>query len=333
MRKFFLILILSTLTIFVFSSQGVRLKDIAKFRGARDNQLFGVGIVVGLNGTGDSTLVPSTLISNMLKNFGIKVEPSTLKSKNSALVMVTADIPPFYREGMRLDVVVSSLGDAKSLRGGVLVQTPLYGADGKVYAVAQGQISVGGEDVNQSMNLQSRYKVVGYIPNGAIVEREIPSEIVSDNSVTILLNEPDFTTAARVSQAINEKFEDYLAKAMDASSIRVRIPKVFEDDVITFLAILEDIEIVPDSPARVIVNERTGTVVFGGNVKISDCAISYGNFSVVIRSGKIGDNRSESTVENLVSALKALGATPQDIIAIIQAIKRAGALHAELVVM
>ena len=159
MRRFLSFSTILLLSIFLFS-QGVRLKDIAKFRGARDNQLFGVGIVVGLQGTGDSTLVPSTLISNMLKNFGIDIDPSSLKSKNSALVMVTADIPPFYREGMRLDVVVSSLGDAKSLKDGVLVQTPLYGADGKVYAVAQGQVSLGGEDVNQSMNLQSRYKVV-----------------------------------------------------------------------------------------------------------------------------------------------------------------------------
>jgi len=321
---FLLIVLTGTL---LLNAQTVRLKDIAKFRGARDNQLFGVGLVVGLNGTGDSTVVPSTLVANMLKNFGMNFTASELKSKNSAIVMVTADIPPFYKEGMRLDVTISSLGDAKSLAGGILLQTPLYGADGNVYAVAQGPLSIGGEDVGQTVNLQKRHQLVAYIPQGAIVEREIPMEIVSNNSITLLLDHPDFTTAARAAQAINSKFESVIAKAIDAASIKIKIPKIFEDDLITFLAIIEEIEVVPDIPAKIVVNERTGTIVFGGKIKIHDCVISYGNFNVSIKS--TGDN----TVESLVNALKASGATPQDIIAILQTLKQSGALQDELIVM
>jgi len=331
MRKTIEIMIIFVLFALAISSmlsgQAVRLKDIAKFRGARDNQLFGVGLVIGLNGTGDSTAVPSTLVANMLKNFGMTFSANELKSKNAAIVMVIADIPPFYKEGMKLDVVVSSLGDAKSLKGGVLLQTPLYGADGKVYAVAQGPLSIGGEDVGQTVNLQKRHQLVAYIPRGAIVEKEIPMEIISDNSVTLLLNHPDFTTAARAAQAINTKFESPLAKAIDAAAIKVKVPKVFEDDLITFLAIIEEIEIVPDMPAKIVINERTGTIVFGGSIEIQDCVISYGNFNVVIKS------TSDNTVESLVNALKASGATPQDIIAILQTLKQSGALQVELIVM
>jgi len=309
----------------------VRLKDIAMFRGARDNQLFGIGLVVGLNGTGDSGKVVSSLLANMIKNFGLDVDKDQLKSKNTALVMVLVDIPPFYKEGMKLDCVVASISDAKSLEGGFLIQTPLYGADGKVYAVAQGPISIGGTDVKGSANLQTRYKVIGYIPGGAIVENEIPHSIVENDTVTILLRNPDVTTAARVVSSINKKFDMKLAKATDPSTIKVKIPDVFKDDVITFLSLLEEIEVVPDVPAKVVVNERTGTVVFGGNVKLSDFTISYGSFTISIVNGKI--ENGEATVQNLVNALKALGATPQDIIAILQALHEAGVIHGELIVM
>ncbi len=332
-RALTLILIIAVLTAGL-SQTIVRLKDIATFRGARDNQLFGIGVVVGLNGSGDSNKVNSTLLANMISHFGVNIDPKELKTKNTALVMVLADIPPFYKEGMRLDVVVASIGDAKSLEGGFLIQTPLYGADGKVYAVAQGSISVGGQEVKSSANLQKRYKVVGYIPSGAIVENEIPASIIDKDTVTILLNNPDITTAARAANAINVKFNSKIAKAIDPSSIKVTIPKAFKDDVITFLSILEDIEVSPDQPAKVIVNERTGTVIFGGQVKISDFTLSYGNFNITIRSGKIvGKEETEATIGNLVAALKALGATPQDIIAILQTLHEAGVLHAQLVVM
>ncbi len=321
------------LMMFIISSMSlsVRLKDIAMFRGARDNQLFGVGLVVGLNGTGDSGSAPSSLVVNMLKNFGVNIDLSSLKSKSTALVMVTADIPAFYKEGMRLDVLVSALGDAKSLEGGVLLQTPLYGADGKVYAVAQGNISIGGSNVKQSVNLQSRYKTVGYIPSGAIVEKEIPTKLLDGSSVTILLNHPDITTAARVAEAINLKFDRKIAKAVDPASIKVFVPSAFTNDIMTFLSIVENVDIAPDTPAKVVINERTGTVVFGGNITLGDFTMSYGSFSISVSNGKVDDK--PATIANLISALKALGATPQDIIAIVEALAESGILQAQVVTM
>ncbi|KAF2961623.1 flagellar basal body P-ring protein FlgI [Fervidobacterium sp. 2310opik-2] len=322
------------ITLIIYSSifaVNVRIKDFAKFRGARDNQLFGVGIVVGLNGTGDSGTLNSTLLSNMLKNFGVTVNPNDLKTRNVALVMVVADIPPFYKPGMRLDVEVASINDAKSLRNGILLQTPLYGADGNVYAVAQGPVSVGGEDAKGSVNLQKRFPVVGYIPEGALVEREIPFSIVDGNSVTILLNKPDFTTAARTALAINTKFGTNIAKALDSASVKVNIPNVFSDDVISFLALLEEIEVPMDVAAQVVINERTGTVVFGGDIGIADFVLSYGNFVITITNGQIGDKKA--TIGNLITALKSLGATPQDIIAIVQELYKAGVIFAQLKIM
>ena len=329
MRRILIALLALSVSVFSIS---VRIKDIAMFRGARDNQLFGIGVVVGLNGTGDSGTINSSLIANMATRFGVSIDPNDIKSKNTAIVMVFAIIPPFYKEGMRLDVVVASIGDAKSLMDGYLIQTPLYGADGKVYAVAQGPITLGGEDVKGSSNLQKRYKVVGYIPGGAIVEEEIPTQLAdAKDTVTILLNNPDITTAARVSDAINNKFGEKLAKALDPSMVRVKIPDAFKDDLISFLAIVEDISVVPDMPAKVIINERTGTVVFGGDVKIADFTLSYGNFNITVSNGKI--DKDEATVGNLVAALKSLGATPQDIIAILQTLHKSGVLLANLVVM
>ncbi|MGC8955544.1 MAG: flagellar basal body P-ring protein FlgI [Fervidobacterium sp.] len=325
------VLIAFLLTISLVFSINVRIKDFAKFRGARDNQLFGVGLVIGLNGSGDSGTLNSSLLSNMLKNFGITVNPNDLKTKNVALVMVVADIPPFYKPGMRLDVEIASINDAKSLRNGILIQTPLYGADGNVYAVAQGPVSVGGEDVKGSANLQRRFAVVGYIPAGAIVEREIPFSIVDENSVTILLNRPDFTVAARTAVAINTKFGTNIAKAIDGASVKVTVPNVFKDDIISFLSLLEEIEVPMDTPAQVIINERTGTVVFGGDVTVSDFVLSYGNFVVTIENGQIGDKKA--TIGNLITALKSLGATPQDIIAIIQELYKAGVIFAQLKIM
>ncbi|WP_041078368.1 flagellar basal body P-ring protein FlgI [Thermotoga caldifontis] len=326
-----LFLMMIVLTVAIFAS--ARIKDIAKFRGVRDNQLFGIGIVVGLNGTGDSGKINSTVLSNIAKTLGVTMNPEDLKTRNSAMVMVVADIPPFFKEGMRLDVVVASIGDAKSLEGGILLQTPLFGADGNVYAVAQGSVSTGGAEVKVSANLQSKYKVVGFIPAGAIVEREIPFEFAQSSTVTLLLNRPDFTTAARVAQAINTTFDRKIAKAIDASTIKIDVPSAFEDDVISFLALVEEIEVSVDAPAKVVVNEKTGTIVFGGNVKVLDFTLSYGVFNVTIRNGKLAENGTEATVGALVSALKSLGATPQDIIAILQSMHKAGVLLADLVVM
>jgi len=336
MKKRMVIIILISLVFISSFGALVRLKDIARFRGARDNQLFGVGLIVGLDATGDSGTIPSGLLSNMLNNFGITAQANQLQSNNNALVMVTANIPAFYKNGMRLDVVVSAIGDAASLENGVLIQTPLYGADGVVYAVAQGQVSLGGQAINASINLQQRFTTVGTVPGGAIIEKEIPTEIVDSNTLTLLLLNPDFTTSARTAQALNTKFGENIARAVDSSSVKIGIPEVFRDDLITFLSIIEEVEVVPDVVARVIINERTGTVVMGGDVKVDDFTVSYGGFSVTIDNGRLieGENPAgEGSIRNLVSGLKAIGAKPQDIIAILTSLKESGVLHAELVLM
>jgi len=328
MRKNLFVTFLLILILNIYGFAGVRIKDISNFRGARDNQLFGIGLVTGLNGSGDSGNVPSEMINNMLTNFNINLT-SYVETKNTALVMVFADIPSFYKEGMRLDVTVAAIGDSKSIENGVLMQTPLYGADNRVYAVAQGNVLTGGVNVRASSNLQQKYKVVGYIPQGAIIEREIPARIVDEDTVTINLKQPDFTTSARVANAINSTFSLKIAKAIDPSSIKVEVPKYFEDDIISFLALIEEIEFTPDVKAKIVINEKTGTIVLGGNVEISDFTLNHGNFSVSVENGKISGK--PATVANLITALRAAGATPQDIIAIIQSAK--DYIYAELVVM
>ncbi len=336
MKKLVIGILLSAMALYAFAAAVARIEDIAKIRGAMDNQLFGVGVVVGLDGSGDSGQVPSTLIANMLKNFGVVTTAAELKSKNSALVMVTADIPPFYYPGMKLNVTVSSIGDAKSLKGGVLLQTPLYGADGNVYAVAQGEISIGGAQTKQSASLQQRYLLVGTVPDGAIVQKLIPSDIVKKNTVTLLLNKPDFVTAARVAQAINTKFNATLAKAEDAAAVNVEVPKIFRSNLINFLAIIQQIQVSPNIPQQIVINERTGTVIFGGNIQLPDFTMSYGNFSISVTNGKVstgGTKTTSNTISNLISALKTLGATPQDIIAIIEALHRSGIIQQSVVIM
>lgn len=325
MKKFLIFAFIIILSITMFS---VRLKDISNFRGARDNQLFGIGLVTGLDGTGDGGEVTSEMLDNMINNLGIDLTQQ-IKSDNTAIVMVYADIPPFYKEGMRLDINVAAIGDSNSLENGVLIQTPLYGADNKVYAVAQGNILTGGANVKNSSNLQDKYKIVGSIPEGAIIENEIPYNIIDENSVTINLKKPDFTTASRVSMAINSALSRDISKAQDAASIKVEIPAMFNDDIISFLAMLEEIEVRPDQTSKIIINQRTGTVVLGGNIEIEDFTLSYGNFVISVEGGKIGDK--SASVQNLIGALKAAGALPQDIISIIQAIE--SHIYAEIVVM
>ncbi|PNS00990.1 flagellar P-ring protein FlgI [Petrotoga mexicana DSM 14811] len=328
MRKNLFVTFLLILIVNIYAFAGVRIKDISNFRGARDNQLFGIGLVTGLDGSGDSGDVPSEMINNMLANFNINLT-SYVETENTALVMVFADIPSFYKEGMRLDVTVAAIGDSDSIENGVLMQTPLYGADNKVYAVAQGNVLTGGANIRSSSNLQDRYKVVGYIPEGAIIEKEIPAQIVNENTVTINLKQPDITTSARVANAINSTFSLKIAKALDPSSIRIEVPKYFEEDIISFLALIEEIEITPDVKAKIVINEKTGTIVLGGDVEIADFTVSYGNFSVSVENGKISGK--PATVSNLITALKTAGATPQDIIAIIQSAQ--AYIYADLVVM
>ncbi len=340
----------------------VRIKDIADIEGVRGNQLVGMGLVVGLSGTGDKSPLAQRMIQNLVKKFGLNVTAADIKSKNVAVVTVTANLPPFVRPGQRIDVEVSSIGDAKSLRGGFLLQTPLKAANGKIYAVAQGPVIVGGFSVTgQAGGMQKNITTVGRIPGGAIVERDVPTEYIYNGRVRLILRTPDFTTANRIARTINKEFGP-IANAVDAATVEVRIPPRYMSNPVTLLSKLEVLEVKPDVPAKVVVNERTGTIVMGENVRISTVAVAHGNLTVRVtetpqvsqpqpfsqgqtvvtprttvaakeEKARIVEFKESATVGDVVKALNAVGATPQDIISILQAIKEAGALHAELVTM
>lgn len=345
---------------------GTRVKDLVTIAGARDNQLVGYGLVSGLVGEGDKNPVYTVQsVANLLQRFGVAVPATTLQAKNVAAVMVTADIPAFFKPGARLDVHVSSMGDAKTLQGGILLQTPLLGADGQVYAVAQGALSVGGFSAGVGgpggASVQKNHPTVAQIIGGALVEREIPATIVQDHQLELLLREPDFTSAARLASAVNEKFPGS-SRAMDSTTVRVRLPDRMEGAPIEFIASLEAIEVTPDTPARIIINERTGTIVANSRIKISSCAVSHGNLTINIASSlnvsqpnpfsntgtttvtpSTATTATEHqatliplpelpTVEKVAASLNALGVTPRDIMSIFQAMKQAGALQAELLI-
>ncbi|MEW5946991.1 MAG: flagellar basal body P-ring protein FlgI, partial [bacterium] len=338
----------------------VRLKDIARIRGVRENQLVGYGLVVGLNGTGDGVDMTYQAIVNMLDRMGIVVDLGAVNVDNVAAVMVTANLPGFVKTGDRIDVVVSSIGDADSLQGGNLLMTPLKAANGEVYAVAQGPVSIGGfmARAGGGAQAQKAFPTTGRIPGGAIVEREVPSEFVDRNRIYVNLNNPDFTTAARVAEALDKKFGAGASMAQDPSTIRVTVPEPYSDNVVSFIAEVEAVKIVQDEVARVVINERTGTIVMGGDVSISPVAIAHGSLTVTVEPGyemlepapftpgepgavpapKLTAEEEKVTftrvtTEDVVKALNAMGVTPSDIIAIFQALKASGALQAELVIM
>ncbi len=340
----------------------VRLKEIATIMGVRPNKLIGYGLVVGLNGTGDksSTMFTVQALTNMLNRMGIKVPASKVSVKNVAAVMVTAELPPFARPGTKLDVTLSSLGDAQSLAGGTLIMTPLKGPDGKVYAVAQGPVSVGGFKAGgQAATVSKNHPTVGRIPGGAVVERPLPYTFAGHHRLTVNLNTPDFTTANRVARAINRSMPELKARALDPATIEIHIPEGASDPV-ALMARLENLRVQPDVPAKVVVDERTGTVVIGENVRIRRVAIASGAISISITERpqvsqalpfapggqtvtvprtqvQVGEQTGALklvgggvSIGQLVKALNALGATPRDLIVILQAIKAAGALEADL---
>ncbi len=341
-----------------------RLKDLTIIEGARDNQLVGYGLVSGLAGTGDGKVTQTIQsIANALQRFGINVPAEDIKSGNVAAVMVTADIAASLRSGSRIDATISSLGDAKSLQGGILLQTPLLGADEVVYAVAQGAIAVGGfiggTGGSGGASVQKNHPTVGVITNGAIVEREIPAQIIKDNSLNLVLRNPDFTSAARLAEAVNQAFPNS-ALAKDAATVNVLVPKEYADYTVNFIATLGGIEIQPDTPARVVINERTGTIIATANVRVSTVAVSHGSLTISIASS-VGVSQPNAfsngstvaapstttdveeqqggfkiveespSIERVAAALNALGLSTRDIMAIFQSMKRAGALHAELI--
>lgn len=344
----------------------VRIKEIARLQSVRDNQLTGLGLVVGLDGTGDGrgTQANVQMVANMLERFGVTVSASDLRLRNVAAVMVTATLPPFAQPGDTVDVTVSSFGDARSLQGGFLLQTPLSGADGQVYVVAQGPVSIGGFNVRSSGGSQTQrnHAVVGRVAGGGIVEQAVPVQLDEGGTLTWVLRQPDFTTAQRVAHAITERFGDGVAQAVDGSSIVVKVPEPLLNNPVPFVSMVEELMVMPDAVAQVVINERTGTVVLGSDVRIATVAVAHGSLNVRIESspvvsqppplsegetvitqrqritaeegsGQLMVVESGSSVDDLVRALNAVGAGPRDVIAILQAIKVAGALYGELVVI
>ena len=273
------------------SVNGARIKDIAAVKGIRSNQLFGYGLIIGLNGSGDKDGTTFTIqgLVNMLEKMGIRLQASDVKVKNVAAVMVNATLPPFARIGKKIDVVVSSIGDAKSLQGGTLLLTPLKGVDGKIYAIAQGPISVGGYSAGGAAGggVTKNHPTVARISGGATVEREVPLSLKDKRELTIILNNADFITATRTADAINLRLGDGIAKAVDSGTLKINIPENFQGGVVSLLAQLEEINVSPDSVAKIIVNEKTGTVVIGENVRLSTVAVAHGNLSIEIKETKI----------------------------------------------
>ncbi len=364
MRKLVLIIALLLTLGIAELGQCARLKDIADVEGVRGNQLLGYGIVVGLNGTGDGK-VDFTLksMSNMLEKMGIRTDPILIKVKNVASVMVTSELPPFARPGSKVNITISSMGDAKSLQGGILLITPLKGADGNTYAVAQGPIDLGGFAVSEGGDsAQKNHPTVGTIPQGASVERAIPFDLFQSNKIRIVLRTPDFTTMTRVVAALNRRIGKPAAVAIDSAAVEVPIDPEARGNPVGLIAALEQVEIEQDLGARIIVNERTGTIIMGEKVTINKVALAHGNLNISIRTENqvvqpnalaggqtaevsnvdinVGEEvqslrivGGEVTLGDLVKALNAIGATPRDLIAIFTALKAAGALNAELVVM
>ncbi|MBW1715897.1 MAG: flagellar basal body P-ring protein FlgI [Deltaproteobacteria bacterium] len=287
----FSFLILVILNIFFTSAVfGARIKDIASIKGIRSNQLFGYGLVIGLDGSGDKAGTDFTIQSlvNMLEKMGVHVSAQDVKVKNVAAVIVNATLTPFARIGKKIDVLVSSIGDAKTLQGGTLLLTPLKGVDGKIYALAQGPISVGGFRIGGAAGggVGKNHPTVGRISGGATVEREIPLSLKDRAELTIILNNPDFVTALRVANSINAEMGENIAKPIDSGTLTIKVPDSFQDSVVSLLARVEDLEVTPDSLAKVIVNERTGTIVIGENVRVSTAAVAHGNLSIQIKETK-----------------------------------------------
>lgn len=339
-----------------------RIKDVASFEGIRDNQISGLGLIVGLNGTGDrrQTVFSTQMLTNMLERSGITVSPDQMRVKNIAAVMVTATLPPFVRRGSHIDVTVSSIGDAESIQGGVLIMTPLMAANREIYVTAQGQIALGGFSAGGGGNrVQSGHPTVGRIPNGGLVEKEVPVDLASKTQLVLLLNESDLTSATRAVRAINETVGRQVAAAQDGRTVSIKIPEEYAGRPVEYMALIENARMDVDARARVEINEKTGTIVMGKEVRISSVSIIHGNLSLQVGTilevsqpsefaqgkttvvpqttvtaqedkAKTVTLRDGASVEEVVRALNSIGASPRDIVAILQAIKAAGALHAEL---
>ncbi|MBS1856545.1 MAG: flagellar basal body P-ring protein FlgI [Acidobacteria bacterium] len=340
-----------------------RLKDLVSVEGVRDNQLIGYGIVVGLAGTGDrqQTIFSIQSLTNMLERMGVSVPPTGVRVANTASVMVTATLPPFAQPGLRIDATAAAIGDASNLQGGILLLTSLRGADGQVYAVAQGPVITGGFSSGRAGNSQTvNHPTVGRAPEGATVERPAPSTAPKE-TIRLQLHRSDFTTSARIVEAVNERFQD-AARADNAGLVTIAIPPAYKARPTEFMSQLEGVTVEADNPARVVINERTGTIVLGKDVRIAPVAILHGNLTVEVQTtvtvsqpNALAQGTTEvvpqtsvttkeekarnvvlqrgATVEELVRALAAIGSTPRDVIAILQNLRAAGALDAEVEVI
>ncbi len=375
--KFLLSLLFTATLISVFpveKSEAVRIKDIAQLHGVRDNQLIGYGLVTGLSGTGDDmrrTKFTLQAIYNMMTRHGITLNPERIREiriKNVAAVMVIATLPPFAKTGSTIDIQVSSMGDAKSLAGGTLLMTPLLGADSQVYAVAQGPLAIGAFSFGgKAAQVQKNHPTVGRVPGGAIVENTVAFEIGEGGSLEYQLRDADFTTSANMSNAINRRFGTGTAFPDSSGSVKIHIPEQFSKNVVEFVAAIESLDVEADSTAKVVVNERTGTIVMGKDVRLSTVAVSHGNLSLIVREdyevsqpnpftpfsrgrtvitpqtdisvtedeGELVllDMKKGISLGEIANALNAIGATPRDLIAIFQAIKASGSMHGELIIL
>ncbi len=368
--------VILTLFIAVFAglpnpAYAVRIKDVARIEGMDETQLIGYGLVVGLKGSGDGprTAFTTQSVINMLRNMGIEVPKDRIQVRNVAAVMITAKMTPYHKRGQALDILVSSLGDAKSLEGGTLLLSPLQDAQGDIYAMAQGALSVGGVSRESNLgraSLSKNHTLAGRIPNGGIVQKEIPSLALSHTEIKVDLQSPDFSSAVNMAKAVNAQFKGNVAEALDPVTVKLTLPQEWQSKPMEFAATLENLEFDVASIARVVLNEKTGTVISGGNVSISEVAVAHGNITIEIKQSEnnqvqtaavpgaatqqtasninetIQSNEDKSmvrvlptstSVADLAKSLNALGVTPRDIIAIFQAIKAAGALHADLMVI
>jgi len=372
MKTIGIILLISTMLLaavpFAGAAVDARIKDIATVQGVRDNQLIGYGLVVGLDDTGDDSRFTRQSLAAFLSRMGITVNNTDIRTDNVAAVVVTAELPPFGREGSRIDVTVSCIGDAESLQGGTLLLTPLRGADGEVYAVAQGAVSIGGFNYRTGAgdSTQRNHPTVGRVPGGALIEREVTSPFTHRGHLYLLIRTPDFTTARNIAAAVDSHFDREMASALDSGTVDVDLDAIFEyeADPVDLIAEIENLRVASDVPARVVINERTGTVVAGENVRISMVAITHAGINVEIvstpiisqpeafarrgrtvetqdREVQVSEEESTfrvldtgATIGDLVQGLNDFGVTSaRDIIAIFQALKEAGALNAELVIM
>jgi flagellar P-ring protein precursor FlgI len=373
MRRVVVIILAALLALPAFATEAasrpsVPLREVVAVRGVRENQLVGYGLVVGLAGTGDGTQAKFTIqsLANALQRLGVNVPAISIRVRNAAAVMVTANLPAFSQPGTRVDINVASVGDAKSLVGGTLLMTPMKGPDGRVYALAQGPISLGGaySAGGATASTQKNHPTTGTVPGGALVERAAGIELAGRDTIDLELKRPDFSTAYRIEQALGSAFEPETARAVDPGTVRLIVPEALRDRPVKFLAAALDVPVEPDAPARVVLNERTGTIVLGGSVRISRVSITHGSLNIAVSeklsvsqplpfSGDRAETRvipeTEVTaseepgrsvrfeegaqVEDLVDALNKLGVSPRDLIAIFEAIRAAGALHAELVVI